>query len=86
MLAVFAAEQDRYVDDLAYHFFEAEAWYKAFPYALRAGEQAHMLQEALSTVRLSVAEWSQKGALAGLVPYLEEKLLPEALAIARPPR
>jgi DNA-binding CsgD family transcriptional regulator len=40
---VFAAEQDRYVDDLAYHFFEAEAWAKAFPYALRAGEQARML-------------------------------------------
>jgi hypothetical protein len=40
---IFAAEQDRYLADLAYHFFEAAVWEKAFQYALRAGEHAAML-------------------------------------------
>jgi predicted ATPase/DNA-binding CsgD family transcriptional regulator len=47
---VFTAEHERYLAELAYHFFEAQAWQQAVQYALRAGEQARMLHAPHATI------------------------------------
>ncbi len=43
---------DSHVADLAYHFFEAEAWAKAWEYCVRAGERA----QALYTPRAAIEQ------------------------------
>lgn len=48
-------EDDSNLEDLAYHFFEAAVWDKAYSYALRAGEKA----QALFSPRAAIEQFTR---------------------------